>query len=194
MVGKWHVGLSYWEETPVGRGFDTYMGFFEGSMDHWTQAYNTCAAGECPAQITFPNPTMAAAGLSGNYIDWWCTDKPCWGKNGTEFVMGENGQVVGRDHDYTDWQATQECIRIVKEHDVDIPLFFYVAFQVNHTPLEVPDCYIERYPATWREDRRWYAGMATYWDEAMGNITATYKARGMWDNTLVVVSSCLHLK
>ena len=79
------------------------MGFFEGSMDHWTQAYNTCSAGECPAQITFPNPTMKAAGLSGNYIDWWCTDKPCWGRNGTEFVMGRNGQVVGRDHDYTDW-------------------------------------------------------------------------------------------
>ena len=111
--------------------------------------------------------------------------------------MGRNGQVVGRDHDYTDWQATQECIRIVNEHDTDIPLFFYVAFQVsgtcynanslrvclpksiiqtrvpatlldltgkvNHTPLEVPDLYIEKYPATWRQDRRWYAGMATYW-------------------------------
>ena len=25
-------------------------------------------------------------------------------------------------------------------------------------------------------------------DEAMGNITATYKAKEMWDNTLVVVS------
>ena len=35
-------------------------------------------------------------------------------------------------------------IRIVKEHDTDIPLFFYVAFQVNHTPLEVPDSYIEK--------------------------------------------------
>ena len=109
-------------------------------MDHWTQAYNTCSAGECPAQIWWPNPTyvqqpqrwlplacvaltavrieslresfrlsaggmrrMAMAGLPGNYIDWWCTDKPCYGRNGTEFVMGNNGQVVGRDHDYTDW-------------------------------------------------------------------------------------------
>ena len=35
-------------------------------------------------------------------------------------------------------------IRIVKEHDTDIPLFFYVAFQVNHTPLEVPDSYIAK--------------------------------------------------
>ena len=28
-------------------------------MDHWTQAYNTCSAGECPAQIWWPNPTYA---------------------------------------------------------------------------------------------------------------------------------------
>jgi hypothetical protein len=30
---------------------------------------------------------------------------------------------------------------------------------VNHTPLEVPDAYIEKYPAAWREDRRWYLGL-----------------------------------
>ena len=45
--------------------------------------------------------------------------------------MGASGQVVGRDRDYTDHQATQETIRIVGEHDPDTPLFFYVAFQVN---------------------------------------------------------------
>ena len=46
-------------------------------------------------------------------------------------MVGASGQVVGRDRDYTDHQATQETIRIVGEHDPDIPLFFYVAFQVN---------------------------------------------------------------
>ena len=92
-----HVGFSYWAETPVGRGFDTFKGFFSGSEDHWTQvrdtaltttqhtrntvnthsvshltrehwtqAYNTCSAGECPAQISYPSPWMAAAGLSGS--------------------------------------------------------------------------------------------------------------------------------
>ena len=27
------------------------------------------------------------------------------------------------------------------------------------------------YPKSWREDRRWYAGMTSYWDASLGNIT-----------------------
>jgi hypothetical protein len=38
------------------------------------------------------------------------------------------------------------------------------------------------YPDTWREDRRWYAAMTSYWDTALGNITAAVKAKGMWEN------------
>jgi arylsulfatase A-like enzyme len=63
-----------------------------------------------------------------------------------------------------------------------------VAFQCNHEPLEAPDGYIERYPDTWRDDRRWYAAMTTYWDSSLHNITETLKAKGMWDNLLIVVS------
>lgn len=62
----------------------------------------------------------------------------------------------------------------------------YVAFQVCHAPLEAPDEYIGRYPEDWREDRRWYAGMVSYWDEAVGNITREFKTQGLWDDTLMV--------
>jgi arylsulfatase A-like enzyme len=31
--------------------------------------------------------------------------------------------------------------------------------------------------------------MVSYWDEAMGNITAAYKAKGMWERTLVVMTT-----
>lgn len=70
-----------------------------------------------------------------------------------------------------------------------IPLFFYVAFQNNHEPLEAPDRYIEMYPEHWRDDRRWYAGMTTYWDECVGNITQTLKDKGMYSNTLIVLTT-----
>jgi len=46
-------------------------------------------------------------------------------------------------------------MRIISEHDTTIPLFYYIAFQNNHEPLEAPDEYIELYPSSWRQDRRW---------------------------------------
>ena len=69
--------------------------------------------------------------------------------------MGRNGQVVADVEHYGDHMFGKEACRIISEHDTTIPLFFYIAFQNNHEPLEAPDEYIERYPASWREDRRW---------------------------------------
>ena len=45
------------------------------------------------------------------------------------------------------------------------------------------------YPNSWREDRRWYAGMTSYWDASLGNITELVRAKGMWDNTLLVMTT-----
>ena len=79
--------------------------------------------------------------------------------SGKTFRMGRNGGPVGNIEKYGDYQYTKEAMRIIAEHDPTIPLFFYISFQNNHEPLEAPDEYIEMYPHSWREDRRWYAGM-----------------------------------
>jgi len=193
MVGKWHVGLDHPSATPHGRGFDTSMGYLTAAEDHWTQALaNACPATSCPATAAYPaNEAAAYAGFGNgsNVIDMWCTDRPCTGLNGTAFHMGRNGMVQGSLTSFGDYQYAQEAIRIIKEHDTDIPMFFYVAFQCNHLPLEAPDSFIEMYPDTWRDDRRWYAAMTSYFDVALGNITDAMKARNMWENTLLVFTT-----
>ena len=88
-------------------------------------------------------------------MDFWCTDKPCWGKNGTSYHMGRNGQVVGEMEHYGDHVYTTEAMRIISEHDLQVPLYFYIAFQCNHEPLEAPDDFVELYPESYRQDRRW---------------------------------------
>lgn len=133
---------------------------------------------------------MAEAGfVAGNTMDFWCTDKPCWGMNGTTYHMGRNGQVVGDIEHYGDEVYTQEALRIIGKHNPSVPLFFYIAFQNNHEPLEAPDEYIEMYPASWRQDRRWYAAMTTYWDNMLGRITKKLKVKGMWNDTLMVLTT-----
>ena len=94
---------------------------------------------------------MEMAGLAdANAIDFWCTDKPCWGKNGTDYRMGKNKQVVGDYEHYGDYVYSQEAMRIISEHDLQVPLFFYIAFQCNHEPLEAPDEFIEMVSAATR--------------------------------------------
>eukprot|EP00928_Gymnodinium_smaydae_P072564 TRINITY_DN55905_c0_g1_i1.p1 TRINITY_DN55905_c0_g1~~TRINITY_DN55905_c0_g1_i1.p1 ORF type:complete len:491 (-),score=38.67 TRINITY_DN55905_c0_g1_i1:98-1456(-) len=189
MVGKWHVGFQNEGQTPHGRGFDTSFGFFDGAEDHWTQG--SCIDATCNQPSTVENSSLPLllAGWKGNSLDLWCTDRPCWGKTGPTYHMGRNGQVVGDDDHYGDSMFTNEAIRIINAHDPQIPLFFYIAFQNNHEPLEAPDRYIEMYPADWRSDRRWYAAMTTYWDECVGNITSTLRKKGMYDDTLIVLTA-----
>jgi arylsulfatase A-like enzyme len=59
----------------------------------------------------------------------------------------------------------------------------------SHTPLEVPQEWMDIYPQDWYIDRLQYAGMCSLWDSTLGNVTAALQARGMWDNTLMIFSS-----
>lgn len=169
-VGKWHLGCATPDHTPQGRGFDTSLGFFAGAEDHWTQ--RECIDRTCnrPDNGTVPH------GWKRDYLltDLWHTDGPASDLNNTAYG----------DHLYT-----QEVLRIIGNHNVTIPLFFYIAFANNHSPLEAPPEYRARYPADWQWDRREYAAMGSYWDEALGNITKALEAKGMWKDTLLVLSA-----
>ena len=35
-IGKWHCGYYTWKHTPAQRGFDTFLGFYNGAQDHYT--------------------------------------------------------------------------------------------------------------------------------------------------------------
>eukprot|EP00039_Didymoeca_costata_P026999 m.17182 g.17182 ORF g.17182 m.17182 type:complete len:590 (+) comp5927_c0_seq2:58-1827(+) len=152
-VGKWHLGFYYSWMTPVGRGYDTSLGYLGGGEDHYTQQ-------------------STEFGCDG--VDLYQSVAPAYGLNGT----------------YAAYTYNNEAVRIATQHNLSDPLFMYVALQCMHAPQEVPEKYSNMYNSNvYSDDYAIMNGMATIADEVLGNVTSVFKARGMWENTLLIYTS-----
>lgn len=93
-----------------------------------------------------------------------------------------------KEEGYSTHLVAREACRLIKEKDKTKPLFLYVPFNGVHTPLQVPDSYMEPYAAL-KENRRKLAGMLSAVDDAVGQIVAALEGAGIRENTLIVFSS-----
>jgi arylsulfatase A-like enzyme len=89
--------------------------------------------------------------------------------------------------------AVQEWIAHEVGADARAKTFAYVAHQAVHGPLQVPEAYINDacralVPAD-HPSRLIYCGMVRAMDESVANITATYEALGILNDTLFVLSA-----
>ena len=154
VVGKWDVGMATWDHTPLGRGFESFIGFFHHDNDYWNEYVDFCE--------------------HTKIIDFWEDDAPARHLNGTGY---EEGIFKNR------------ILQIVNKHDENKPLFLYYAPHLLHTPLQIPRSYYDMFSNIDDEERRLYQAMVYYLDETIGELVDALKARGMWDNTLFVLSS-----
>lgn len=94
------------------------------------------------------------------------------------------------DRGYATELQADEAVRVIAEHDPNTPLFLYVPFSAPHTPLQVPERYIEPYASVTDRDKRLYSAMVTSMDEAIGRILGQLEESGYdKDNTLIVFAS-----
>ena len=107
-------------------------------------------------------------------MDFWDTDKPATGQNGT---------------DYEEALFKRRLLQVLNEHNPSTPLFLYYAPHIAHRPLQVPDNYAKKFNFIDNQKRQIYHAMVTYLDDVVGNMTEILKRRGFWDNLLLVVSS-----
>jgi arylsulfatase I/J len=68
-AGKWHAGHFVMKQTPLGVGFHSSLGYFNGACDHWSQQDSEDG---CQRRYNQSGPT----------VDLWNTDKPGVGLNG----------------------------------------------------------------------------------------------------------------
>ena len=98
-----------------------------------------------------------------------------------------NDQPV-KEEGYTTHLLAREACRLIAEKDKSKPLFLYMPFNAVHSPLMVPDRYLEQYSAL-KGPRQKLAGMLTAADEAIGQVVAALEQAGLRENTLIIFSS-----
>jgi arylsulfatase A-like enzyme len=89
---------------------------------------------------------------------------------------------------YSTHLLAKEACRIIDEKDKAKPLFLYVPFNGVHSPMQVPESYLEPYGQL-QGSRRSLAGMLAAVDEAIGQIVAALEKNNLRQETLIVFSS-----
>ena len=160
LVGKWHNGYYRKECMPTYRGFDSFFGYLNGAEDYYMH-----------------NLSMGFSKLP--YLLWHGYD------------LRRNESVSTKEKgEYSTFMFTKEAQKIILDHDSKSPMFLYLAFQAVHSPLQVPEQYIQPYEGVIKDkNRRTYAGMVSAMDEAIGNVTKTLKEKGLWNNTILIFST-----
>ena len=202
MVGKWHLGFARPMDTPEGRGFDTFLGFFEGGEDYYDHTLGGACGRHDVHDLWYANtgersrPAVVPA-RSGTYST----------KLYTDFVVDRIGTHAAK-------------------HGTNAPLFVYAAYQGVHYPLQVPKRYFDRYAAQganagdclWESQTHTRGGypngfvcdgdpsypfvtkrglnckcnrllvkaQVSALSEGVGNISAALKTNGMWERTVLV--------
>ena len=107
-----------------------------------------------------------------NYVDLW------------EGVPGRAGPAYGQNGTYSCNLYSQKAVNFIRAHDPSTPLFMYVAMHDVHAPYECPSTYMD--PGLRGTPRQKIQGMVTCVSQATGNITDALKAKGMFENSLIV--------
>lgn len=171
MAGKWHIGAATPDHTPLGRGYDTSLCYFDGFNDYWGQQWIQSCAGSTNVQLT----------------DLWDGAGPAVGQNNSWACSAANHSDGGCV--FEDDLFTQRLLDTLDGHDPAVPLFFFFAPHSVHAPQEAPQAYFDKFSFIEWPPRQRYAGQVNYIDTMIGAVVEKLKAKGMYDSTLIVVTA-----
>ncbi|CAB9512028.1 Arylsulfatase I [Seminavis robusta] len=206
-VGKWDVGMATPKHTPKGRGYDTSLNYFEHKNDFFTQACMQSVC--CKHHMQQQNSEGAMNNNQSTIYDLWDTDKPARALQGTdyeEFIFQRRMLEVIDNHAAKQQQSQEQQ-----------PLFLFYAPHVAHCPLSVPKSYLDHFDFMDDDEtyddgdackaqtptivgpgekkppryscRKQYHAMVKLMDDILGSLVERLQRHGMWENTLMVVTS-----
>jgi len=170
-VGKWDAGMGSPDHTPHGRGYDTSLIYFMHENFYWnSQSYIDCNT-EPMVDLWEHNENGTQGGARTLNQSWSCS------------------QAAQRNCSYVDDIFLQSVLDIIAAHDPATPLFLSWTPHGVHSPLEVPDTYLNKFSFISDERRRFYAAMVNHLDDMVGKVAYALKEKGMWDDLLWLASA-----
>jgi arylsulfatase A-like enzyme len=96
----------------------------------------------------------------------------------------QRGKMPAPEKEYLTEALAREATGFIDKHAHE-PFFLYLAFNAVHTPMEATDKYLKRFPDIQDKMRRTYAAMLSAMDDAIGQVTAKLRAKGIEEDTLI---------
>jgi hypothetical protein len=165
-VGKWHLGFGQRSQLPRARGFDSYLGYWNGA-----EAYSNHTVG---IETTNGQPSPVY-----DFID------ETGARPTTQSAYAAAGQ-------YSTHVFTARAVDIIKTAaaaPTRVPWFVYLAYQSVHWPLEAPASTVAKFAKIPDKNRQLVAAMASEMDTGVGEIVASLKATGAYNSTLIIFTS-----
>eukprot|EP01063_Lacrimia_lanifica_P015903 TRINITY_DN22557_c0_g1_i1.p1 TRINITY_DN22557_c0_g1~~TRINITY_DN22557_c0_g1_i1.p1 ORF type:complete len:579 (+),score=146.98 TRINITY_DN22557_c0_g1_i1:55-1791(+) len=213
-VGKWHQGFHTAAYLPTARGFNTSYGFLAGGEDHFTQQNIACPWGKAtdywandaplascdvPPADRQPCPqwTVEEKKTNASHADSLC--KAAVGSSASTVAPSSGYKNCAYDHAkasegcfqckpkrYTGYDLPAHAVSLIRDHDVAVPMFMYLALHNTHAPIEAPPEYEGLYHFD-QKLRNTFDGMVSVVDKAVADVSAALKAKqGMWEDTLLI--------
>lgn len=161
-IGKWHMG---WEPQfhPNNRGFDDYYGFLGGGHQYFPEKFKPAYERQKKRGVKWIN----------DYL----------------LPLEHNGVEVDEKEYITD-ALSREAVRFVTQAaEKEEPFFLYLAYNAPHSPLEATEEDLKLYSHIDDKKRRTYAAMVHAVDRGVGELVASLKETGEYEDTLIVFFS-----
>jgi arylsulfatase A-like enzyme len=184
VFGKWGLGAPGSEGVPNLQGFDYFYGFNCQRQAHNLYPPHLWENGE---KDTLDNalvtPHIKLDSLSDPY--------------------DENSYALFSQKEYAPERIHEKAEQFIRRNKEE-PFFLYYASPLPHLPLQAPADFVNQYRAIFGDEepyvgnqsyfpnrypRATYAAMITYLDYQLGELVNLLKAEGIYENTIIIVSS-----
>ena len=157
------------DHTPRGRGYNSSLIYFFHENDYWDDtSYYTCGADGSTTIVDLGQHDVNGSQGGARTLNqsWTCSQSR---QAGCEYV---------------DDIFLRRVLDVIAAHDPSTPLFLSFTPHGVHTPLEVPQAFLDKFSFIDDPRRRLYAAMVNHVDTMVGAVSDALKAKGMWDNLL----------